>query len=513
METTRRRFLQTAALACGAGAVGAARALNPESDWPELSASEAVECMRRGDFSAEAYARQVLRQCAARQDLNAFINMDAAQVLEGARQADLKRRAGKPLGTLHGLPIPVKDSINTRSLPTTSGTGALRNFRPAQDAPLVRQLLSSGAVLLGKTNLMELSLGWTSNNKIFGAVHNPYDLTRIPGGSSGGSAAVVAGRIAPLAVGEDTLGSIRVPAALCGICGLRPSVGRYPSAGVMPITPRWDAPGPMARQVQDLILFDAAFHGHSAPLRASPLAGVRVALPPEYLAGVDAEVAQVFSAATRRLEAAGAVLVRAPLPEAMHGERKLAAAIQAFEVISNQMRYLHESGSPLGFEELLAGMSPALQQRYHSDFLPGGANAITEQARDQLLVRLAALRTAMRGYFSEQKITVLTYPPTLTAALPIGEDTETSIGGEQVPLSEVMARNIAHGSAVGMACLVLPAGLSAAGLPVGIGFDMLPGKDEELLALGLTLELILGPIPPPRSSGSSEPAASSAACR
>ena len=137
-------------------------------------------------------------------------------------------------------------------------------------------------------------------------------------------------------------------------------------------------------------------------------------------------------------------------------------------------------------------MSPALQQRYHSDFLPGGANAITEQARDQLLVRLAALRTAMRGYFAEQKITVLAYPPTITAALPIGEDTETSIGGEQVPLSEVMARNIAHGSAVGMACLVLPAGLTRAGLPVGIGFDMLPGKDEELLALGLTLELNAG---------------------
>ena len=273
MDATRRRFLQTAALVCGPGAVGVARSLNPEAGWPELSASEAVERMRHGDLSAEAYAQQVLRQCAARQDLNAFINMDAAQVLEGARQADLKRRAGKPLGTLHGLPIPVKDSINTHSLPTTSGTGALRNFRPAQDAPLVRRLLSSGALLLGKTNLMELSLGWTSNNKIFGAVHNPYDLTRIPGGSSGGSAAAVAGRIAPLAVGEDTLGSIRVPAALCGICGLRPSVGRYPADGVMPITPRWDAPGPMARQVRDLILFDAAFHGHSAPLRASRAGG------------------------------------------------------------------------------------------------------------------------------------------------------------------------------------------------------------------------------------------------
>ena len=114
-----------------------------------------------------------------------------------ARQADLLRRSGKPLGRLHGLPVPVKDSINTHRLPTTSGTGALRDFRPNEDAPIIRQLTAQGAAVLGKTNLMEMSLGWTSNNKIFGAVHNPYDVTRIPGGSSGGSAAAVAARIVP----------------------------------------------------------------------------------------------------------------------------------------------------------------------------------------------------------------------------------------------------------------------------------------------------------------------------
>jgi indoleacetamide hydrolase len=487
--------------------------LNAQLRESDLSASEIVDRMRRGDISAESYAQQVLRRCEARKDLNALISMDAAQVLEDARAADLRRRSGRPLGKLHGLPIPVKDSINTQQLPTTSGTGALRDFRPREDAPLVRQLLEAGAVLLGKTNLMELSLGWTSNNRIFGAVRNPYDLTCIPGGSSGGSAAVVAGRIVPLAVGEDTLGSIRVPASLCGVCGLRPTVGRYASGGVMPLTPRWDAPGPMAREVADLILFDGTLQGRSAPLRATPLAGVRMALPPEYFVGLDAEVERVISAAVRTLERAGATLVRAPLPAAMLGERKLVAAIQSFEVVSNQLRYLRESGSPVGLEELLAGMSPALQKRYHSDFLPGGAHAISASARDQLLIQLAKLRHAMRTYFAEQNVTVLAYPPTLTAALPIGEDVETTIGGQRVPLYEVMSRNIAHGSAVGMACLVLPAGLTSAGLPVGIGFDMMPGKDDELLSLGLTLEQVLGPIPAPRLSGSSEAAASDAAGR
>ncbi len=470
---------------------------NTESNLSELSASALVEQLRRGDLSAERYAQHVLGQCEAKKALNTMISVDSAQVLEGARQADLRRRRGEPLGRLHGLLLPVKDSINTQRLPTTSGTGALRDFHPKEDAPIIRQLTAQGAAVLGKTNLMEMSLGWTSNNKIFGAVHNPYDVTRIPGGSSGGSAAAVAARIAPLAIGEDTLGSIRVPAALCGVCGLRPTVGRYPSAGVMPITPRWDAPGPIARQVADLILFDSALTSHDRPIRAAALSGTRMALPPEYLAGLDPEVERVIGAAARALEKAGVTLVRAPLPEAMAGERKLVSAIQSFEIIANQLRYLRDCGSALSIEELVAGMSPAVQTRYHNDFMPGGANAITEQTRDELLQRLASMRSAMRAYFAEHRITALACPPTLTAALPIGEETETDIGGAKVLLADAMARNAGHGSAVGMPCLVLPAGMTGGHLPVGIGFDMLPGRDEELLALGLSLEQVLGPIPPP----------------
>lgn len=500
MDTTRRGLLQCVALASGASITGIGRAaqhMSTPAELSALSASEVVERLRRGDLSAETYAQQLLQQCAAQKELNTMISLDATRVLESARQADLWRRAGRPLGRLHGLPVPVKDSINTQLLPTTSGTGALRDFRPNEDAPIIRQLRGQGGFVLGKTNLMEMSLGWTSNNKIFGAVHNPYDTRRIPGGSSGGSGAAVAARIAPLAIGEDTLGSIRVPAALCGVCGLRPTVGRYPSAGVMPITPRWDAPGPMARHVADLILFDAAMRERDTPIRATPLTGMRIALPPEYLVGLDPEVEHVISAAARKLEQAGATLVRTALPEAMRGERALVSAIQSFEIIGNQMRYLRDSGSAMAFEELLAGMSPAVQARYHSDFIPGGANAISEQARDELLIRLANMRRAMHSYFEDNKITLLASPPTLTAATLIGEDDETEVGGTKVPLREVMARNAGHGSAVGMACLVLPAGLTRGGLPVGLCFDMLPGKDEQLLSFGLTLEQVLGPIPAP----------------
>ena len=209
------------------------------------------------------------------------------------RACDRRRAGGAPLGPLHGLPIPVKDSLNTRDYPTTAGTPALRGFRPAQNAPLIDALLGAGAIVLGKTNLHELSYGWTSNNLAFGAVHNPYDPARIPGGSSGGTAAAVAAHMAPLGVAEDTEGSIRVPAALCGIAGFRPTTGRYSTQGAVPISVLFDQAGPHARSVADIALFDAVAAADHQPLTALALSGVRLAVARGYFwTGLDAEVEQ-----------------------------------------------------------------------------------------------------------------------------------------------------------------------------------------------------------------------------
>lgn len=211
-----------------------------------LSATDAVAAMVRGEVTAEAYASALLWQCEALKSVNALITLDPERVLEAAQEHDRQRRAGKPFGLLHGIPIPVKDSINTRDFCTTAGTPALRGFRPPDDAPIVRTLINAGALVLGKTNLHELSLGWTSNNLAFGAVRNPYDPTRIPGGSSGGTAVAIASGMAPLGLAEDTQGSILVPAALCGIVRFRPTTTRYPTAGTAPITALFDQVGPMA---------------------------------------------------------------------------------------------------------------------------------------------------------------------------------------------------------------------------------------------------------------------------
>ncbi|MBV8974465.1 MAG: twin-arginine translocation signal domain-containing protein, partial [Sinobacteraceae bacterium] len=196
MSTSRRDFLSAAVTLAGASAVGSAQPpARRGGDLIDRSALEAVAGISQGEFTSEEYAGALLARCAATRSLNAFITLEPDKVLEAARECDRKRRAGARPGALFGLPIPVKDSISTQEYPTTAGTPALRHFRPQRDASIVKALREAGALVLGKTNLHELSYGWTSNNAAFGAVRNPYDPTRIAGGSSGGSAAAVAARM------------------------------------------------------------------------------------------------------------------------------------------------------------------------------------------------------------------------------------------------------------------------------------------------------------------------------
>ena len=211
-----------------------------------MSSSQAVAAIRTGRLSAEAYVNTLLARAEQLKDLNAFITLDRAGALAAARAVDALRSSGAALPSLAGLPIVVKDNINTKNLPTTAGTAALRNVQPKSNAPTLQKLIDAGAIVFGKTNMHELAFGITSTNltSFAGPVKNPYDTTRIPGGSSGGTAVAIAARIVPSGLGTDTGGSTRVPAALCGIVGLRPSGGNGGS-GVVPISHTRDTVGPM----------------------------------------------------------------------------------------------------------------------------------------------------------------------------------------------------------------------------------------------------------------------------
>jgi mandelamide amidase len=502
MIGSRREFLSTTSALMGAAAIGGmwpGRASHAALQGPltDLDAVDAVAAMRSGEISAEDYARALLDRAEVLERLNAFRALDREMVLSAARTADRRRASGAPLGVLHGLPIPVKDSVNTRALPTTNGTPALRAFRPRTDAAILEPLFAQGAILMGKTNLHELSYGHTSNNLAFGPVRNPYDMARIPGGSSGGSAAAVAARMAPLALAEDTFGSIRVPASFCGIAGLRPTVGRYPGAGAMPITPRWDTLGPVARAVADLIAFDSVVTGDTSVVTPLPLRGVRIGIAEYFLGASHPDVALVTAAALQRLQAAGAVLVRADVPEEVRAGTGLTRTIHLYETAANMSAFLAQHETGVGFEDLVSQASPDIQALFRDRIVPGAPHGVTRAEYDAAVDRLTALRNGVHRYFRDHDVVVLAFPAVRMPPPLIGEDREIEILGEMVPIRAAMGRNLGQGSCAGMPCLVLPAGVTPAGLPVGMEFDALPGQDRTLLALGLSFERALGPVPPP----------------
>ena len=303
IHSSRRRFLKTSSAAaastvlggalggalsgCGGHDDGAPPPSTPPMTTSEqlaLTASQAIAAMQSGRLTAEAYVTTLIARADALTDLRALISVNRTGALTAARAVDAMRKAGAAVGVLAGLPIVVKDNINTRELPTTGGTPALRNVQPSANAPSLQKLIDAGAIVLGKANMHELAFGITSTNlaSFAGPVKNPYDRTRIPGGSSGGPAASIAARFAPAGLGTDTGGSMRIPAALCGIVGLRPSVGnggtqrRYTDTNaVVPISHTRDTVGPMGRTVADVALLDAVISGRAAPA-AIGLQGIRI---------------------------------------------------------------------------------------------------------------------------------------------------------------------------------------------------------------------------------------------
>ena len=499
---SRRSFL------VGASAVVALRAApevcyasSPNTGAAELaglSATEAVARMARGEFSAEDYARGLLSRCAASRSLNAFITLEPDKVLEAARACDQKRRGGAAAGPLFGLPIPIKDSISTHDYPTTAGTPALRNFHPPKDAAIVQMLGDAGAIVLGKTNLHELSYGWTSNNAAFGPVHNPYDPTRIAGGSSGGTAAAIAAHTAPLGVGEDTNGSIRVPAALCGVFGLRPTTGRYPTQGCVPLTPLFDQVGPLARTLADLGLFDSVIASDWRPIVPPPLKGVRLGvIRAYYYSDLDREVERITGNALKRLQHAGVELVEFEFPELTQVHEQITYPVIAHDAPAAIGHYLSEYRAGITFEQLIDKASPDIRDGFRA-VLPGGADFVSDSAYAALVQhRMPMLRRRFHDHFLRSGVAAMVFPVTCVPALPIGPEADVPIDNRQISLFTALARNITPTSAAGLPGLVLPAGLTRSGLPVAIELDAPAGADRGLLALGMSVARVLGtPVPP-----------------
>ena len=464
-------------------------------DPTALTISEAAAAIRRGETSALAYAEALLAQADRAASLNAFIHHDPEQVRAAARAADAKTSAAA--GPLHGVPLALKDNLDTADMPTTGGTPGLKGHRPKRNAQVVQKLLDAGAIAFGKANLHELAYGITNNNAGFGAARNPYDPTRIPGGSSGGVGAAVGARIVPGGIGSDTGGSVRVPAALCGIVGFRPTTGRWSQAGIVPISHTRDTPGPMTRSVADCVLLDNVVTGSAAPAAQVSLKGLRLGVPrAHFWSPLDTETARLMEDVLARLKDAGAILVEADIADVARLDSEAGFPIALYETVTDLNAYLAGHGSPLRYAELVAQCaSPdvaGLLQSLH------GEAAIPEAAyRHALDVLRPQLQAAYRDHFRRHEIDAVVFPTTPLPAAPIGDDETVLLNGERVPTFFTFIRNSSPGSVAGIPGISLPAARTATGLPLGIELDAAEGADARLLAIALAVERLLPKLPAP----------------
>jgi mandelamide amidase len=454
----------------------------------QLNTKEVLARIRSGKLSATDYAKALIAQAEAWQSLNAFITFRPEQLLKDAREVDRRLAKGEKLGPLAGLPIIVKDCIDTDDYPTTSGTPSLKAYQPRENAPVVQRLLDAGAIVAGKANMHELAYGTTSNNFYTGPVHNPYDPTMISGGSSGGPAAALAVGIGTVGLGTDTGGSIRIPSALCGIAGLRPTYARWPAAGMMPAVHTRDVIGPLGRTVADLALIDAIITGEPQA-KAATLRGTRIGIPHECWIDLDPQVEAVAKQALKTLRKAGVEFVDVDLSEIVAIDREYGFTIVGFETPIDMPVYLTAGDAGVTYEELLDQIvSPPVKS-----VIPHTLSVTSDEYRTALVAR-ARMQSLYAACWKQYNISALAFPTTVVPARPIGHDDTMELNGNQVPTFPTYIRNTSPASVAGIPGLTLPAGMTTAGLPVGLELDGPAWDDVRLLGLGLAIEKCLPPL-------------------
>ncbi|MBX9253278.1 indoleacetamide hydrolase [Desmonostoc muscorum CCALA 125] len=461
------------------------------TDLTSLTITGAAADIRDRHLTSVALTEALLRNVDAGRHLNALIYWDSAHALAAAQNADQAINQGQSLGPLHGVPLVLKDNIHVARIPNTAGTPALRHFIPTEDAPVAKTLRDAGAIILGKANMHELGWGITSNNATFGPVKNAYDQSRFAGGSSGGTGAAIAARMAAGGLGTDTGGSVRIPAALNGIMGFRPTVKRYAQEGITPISSTRDTAGPMARSVADLALLDSVITEDFSPLEPRVLKGLRLGVDRGYFyRDIDTETLKITEAALTKLRLAGIEIIELNIPHLAELYAKIALPIALYEGKRDLLTYLATYQVGVTLNELASQIaSPDVKALFAATIV--GPQAISEAVyREALTIFRPQLQQAYAEAFEQCRIDALIFPTTPLPAQPIlGSDENVMLNGHLAPTFSTFIQNTDPGSLVGIPGLTLPIGQTAQGLPIGIELDGPIQSDRRLLSIGLALEL------------------------
>ena len=476
-----------------------------------MTAARLAAAIAAGEVSAvEVTQAHLDRIEAVDQRVRAFLHVAPQAALAAAAEVDERRRAGEPLGPLAGVPLALKDVFTTTDMPTTCGSGILEDWRPPYDATVTRRLRQAGVVILGKANMDEFAMGSSTENSAFGPSHNPWDLSRVPGGSSGGSSAAVTAFEAPLGIGTDTGGSIRQPGAVCGIVGVKPTYGGSSRYGVVAFASSLDTPGPLARTVLDAALLHEAMSGHDpcdstsidapvppvvAAARQADVNGLRVGVVTElsgdgYQPGVLARVGE----AVELLESLGAKITEVSCP---HFTYALPAyyLIAPSEVSSNLARFdgmryglrVGDDGTRSAEEVMsltrAAGFGAEVKRR-----IMLGTYALSSGYYDAYYGKAQQVRTLIVRDFDAafEQVDVLVSPTTPTTAFPIGERVDDPMAMYLADLCTIPS------DLAGNAALSVPCGLAPEdGLPVGLQIMAPVLADDRLYRVGAAVEAAL----------------------
>ncbi|WFF03277.1 Asp-tRNA(Asn)/Glu-tRNA(Gln) amidotransferase subunit GatA [Micromonospora sp. WMMD964] len=488
------------------------------SDLIKMTATEIASLIAGGETSAVEVTQAHLDRIAAVDDrVHAFLHVDTDGALAAARAVDERRAAGEELGPLAGVPVAVKDVLATRGIPTTVGSKILEGWRPPYDATIVQRLRDAGTVMLGKTNMDEFAMGSSTEYSAYGPTHNPWDLTRIPGGSGGGSSAALAAYEAPLAIGSDTGGSIRQPGAVTGTVGAKPTYGGTSRYGLVAFSSSLDTPGPCARNVLDAALLHQVIGGHdprdstsipqpipdvvaAAKLGATgDLTGVRLGIVSEFVGeGAEPGVMTAFRESVDALAKMGAEIVEVSCPT-------FAYALPAYYLIapsecsSNLARFdgvrfglrVGDDGNR-SLEEVMsltreAGFGPEVKRR-----IMIGTYALSSGYYDAYYGQAQKVRTLITRDFNAafEQVDALISPTTPSVAFPIGARTADPY---QMYLADLytIPTNLYGGPGISVPC-----GLSE-GLPVGLQVMAPTMADDRMYRVAAALESAIGTFTPP----------------
>ena len=473
----------------------------------ELTAHELSDRMVAGEISSREITADVLEAIEKTDPtINAFISVDPEQALERAGSIDRKRAAGDRLGPLAGIPMALKDVLCVEGGRTTCGSRILENFVAPYDATVVARLRQADSVLVGKTNMDEFAMGSSTESSYFGPTRNPRDPERVPGGSSGGSAAAVAAHETILALGSDTGGSVRQPAGYCGVVGLKPTYGRVSRYGLVAYASSLDQIGPLAKDVEDAALLLGTIAGHDPKDSTSvdiavpdyraalggEIKGLRAGLAREHLgAGLDGEIHRAVMHSAERLREAGAELVDVSLPVAAHPEYCIGAyyLIAMGEASANLTRY---DGIRYGYRSAKArNLGEVYCQSRSSGFgaevkrrIMLGTYALSAGYYDAYYLKAQKVRTLIREDFDRafSRCDVLLSPVAPTVAFRLGENMDDPL---QMYLNDIYTVSV---NLAGIPGIALPVATNSENLPIAVQLLAGPFQEERLLRAARVLE-------------------------